>query len=143
MEWYGQAFSYLQKNLDRYGDGRVLAVQADITREDAAPELWNLNAVISNPPYIEASELPLLQKEVQAEPATALDGGSDGLDFYRAIAQIWLPRLKSGGIVAVEIGETQAEKVSALFRGAGLSRIQIRPDFNGFDRVVSGVYRRE
>ena len=51
--------------------------------------------------------------------------------------------MKSGGIVAVEIGETQAEKVSALFRGAGLSRIQIRPDFNGFDRVVSGVYRGE
>ncbi|MFR1804495.1 MAG: peptide chain release factor N(5)-glutamine methyltransferase, partial [Faecalispora jeddahensis] len=92
---------------------------------------------------IEASELPLLQKEVQAEPATALDGGSDGLDFYRAIAQVWLPRLKPGGIAAVEIGETQAEQVSALFRGVGLARIQVHQDFNGFDRVVSGVYRGE
>lgn len=143
LEWYEQAFSYLQKNLGRYGDGRVSAVQADITQADAAPELRNLNAVISNPPYIEASELPLLQKEVQAEPATALDGGSDGLDFYRAIAQVWLPRLKPGGIAAVEIGETQAEQVSALFRGVGLARIQVHQDFNGFDRVVSGVYRGE
>ncbi|WP_283610285.1 peptide chain release factor N(5)-glutamine methyltransferase [Faecalispora anaeroviscerum] len=142
VEWYEQAFSYLNENLSRYGEDRISAVQADITQEDAAPELTNLSAVISNPPYIDSAELPQLQKEVQAEPATALDGGGDGLDFYRAIANIWLPRLRPGGIAAVEIGEKQAEQVSALFRQAGLLRIRVHQDFNGFDRVVSGVYQR-
>lgn len=141
LEWYEQAYSYLQKNLEQYGEQRVTAVRADITQVDSAPELTNLSAIVSNPPYIDSAELPLLQKEVQAEPLTALDGGSDGLDFYRSIASVWFPRLKQGGIVAVEIGETQAEAVSALFRKAGLMRLQVHQDFNGFDRVVSGVYR--
>lgn len=143
VEWYEQAFSYLEKNLSSYGEGRISAVQADITKADAAPELRSLNAVISNPPYIDSAELPQLQKEVQAEPPTALDGGSDGLDFYRAIADFWLPRLKPGGIAAVEIGETQAEQVRALLSRAGLTHVQVHQDFNGFDRVVSGVYRGE
>lgn len=141
LEWYEQAYSYLQRNLKQYGEERVTAVRADITQGDSAPELVDLNAIVSNPPYIDSAELPLLQKEVQAEPPTALDGGSDGLDFYRSIASVWFPRLKQGGIVAVEIGETQAEAVSALFRKSGLMRLQVHQDFNGFDRVVSGVYR--
>lgn len=95
--------------------------------------------MVSNPPYVEAGAIAGLQKEVQREPRTALDGGEDGLVFYRAIAQLWVPRLKPGGVAAVEIGEEQAQAVTELFRDAGVREIEVRKDFNGLDRVVAGV----
>lgn len=141
VEWYEQALSYLKENLNRYGGTGIRALRADITCQDTAQDLTGLSAVVSNPPYIDSAELPGLQQEVRREPPTALDGGADGLDFYRAIADLWIPRLRPGGAVAVEIGETQANAVSQLFRRAGLYRIRVQQDFNGLDRVVTGIYR--
>lgn len=141
VEWYEPAFEYLQKNLHRFGDERISAIRADITQSDAAADIGPLSAVVSNPPYIVSEEISSLQHEVRREPSSALDGGQDGLDFYRAIARNWLPRLRPGGIAAVEIGETQGQSVSELFLEAGLSHIRVQKDFNGFDRVVSGVYQ--
>lgn len=141
VEWYEQALSYLKENLNRYGGTGIRALQADITCQDTAQNLTGLSAVVSNPPYIDSAELPGLQQEVRREPPTALDGGADGLDFYRAIADLWIPRLRPGGAAAVEIGETQANAVSQLFRRAGLYRIRVQQDFNGLDRVVTGIYR--
>ena len=83
--------------------------------------------------------MPSLQKEIQYEPRAALDGGGDGLVFYRAIAAHWVPCLARGGVCAVEIGEDQAQAVSELFRQAGLSQVEVTKDFNGFDRVVTAV----
>ena len=91
-----------------------------------------------NPPYIEPGELPALQPEVQKEPSLALDGGADGLLFYRAIANLWAPLVRPGGVVAVEIGETQGAAVAELFTKAGLEDIQVAQDWSGLDRVVSG-----
>lgn len=141
VEWYEQALSYLKENLNRYGGTGIRALRADITCQDTAQDLTGLSAVVSNPPYIDSAELPGLQQEVRREPPTALDGGADGLDFYRAIADLWIPRLRPGGAAAVEIGETQANAVSQLFRRAGLYRIRVQQDFNGLDRVVTGIYR--
>lgn len=141
VEWYEQAFSYLKQNLSLYGGTGICALRADVTRQDAAWDLAGLSAVVSNPPYIDSAKLPDLQQEVRREPPTALDGGTDGLDFYRVIANLWIPRLRLGGIVAVEIGETQAAEVSELFRQAGVYRIRVQKDFNGLDRVVAGIYR--
>lgn len=141
VEWYEQAFSYLKENLNRYGGTGICSLRADVTRQDTAQDLTGLSAVVSNPPYIDSAELPDLQQEVRREPPTALDGGADGLDFYRAIANLWIPRLRPGGVVAVEIGETQAAAVSELFRRAGVYRIRVQQDFNGLDRVVAGIYR--
>lgn len=138
-ELFDEAYSYLTANIKETGLQNVESVQLDVLSPRSAERFHNLDAILSNPPYVCADELPVLQREVQREPATALDGGADGLVFYRAIAEHWLPRLKPGGIAAVEIGESQALDVSALFESAGLTQISVHRDFNGLNRVVSGI----
>ena len=71
---------------------------------------------------------------------SALDGGNDGLDFYRVILTKWSRKLKPGGSMAVEIGIGQAEAVSALFQQAGFQDIAISPDLAGIPRTVSGIF---
>ena len=93
------------------------------------------DVILSNPPYIATADLPALQREVQNEPAMALDGGEDGLVFYRAIAEKWLPYLQTGALIGVECGETQAQSIAELFEDQGFS-CEICKDFNGFDRFV-------
>ena len=137
VEKYQDALSYLRRNIERTGFPDVQAVRLDVLDPQAADGFSGLDAVVSNPPYVCAGEIGTLQPEVRREPREALDGGDDGLAFYRAIAKIWLPKLKPGGIAAVEIGEGQAENVKKLF-AAELDDIRVYRDFNGFDRVVSG-----
>jgi protein-(glutamine-N5) methyltransferase, release factor-specific len=139
VEFYAEAYAYLTENIQRTGLQNVEPVRLDVLDAQSAQRFSGLDGIVSNPPYVCAGELPALQREVRREPPTALDGGEDGLLFYRAIAQYWLPRLKPGGFVAVEIGEGQAEEVSSLFRAAGVSKIRVEPDFNGIGRVVSGM----
>ena len=96
------------------------------------------DVILSNPPYIESAEIPLLQKEVQKEPLMALDGGEDGYDFYRALARKWLPFCK--GAIAVECGEGQTETIENLFT-AECARVYSENDFNGIGRMVVGTER--
>ncbi len=135
-----KALPYLEKNLERYGQGRVTALAGDVlSRETAAAFApGSLDFLASNPPYIATEEIPTLQPEVQREPALALDGGPDGLVFYRAITELWLPLVRPGGVVAVEIGETQGAQVADLFTQAGLKNVTVTQDWSGLDRVVSG-----
>lgn len=132
------AFSYLEKNIARYGAGRVRAVMGDVLLGPEALPLPPADAVVSNPPYICSSEMPSLQIEVRKEPKMALDGGEDGLTFYRAIAQKWLGLLKPGGAAAVEIGNGQGPAVTALLEQNGVSRLSYCQDLTGADRVVAG-----
>ncbi len=97
------------------------------------------NAIISNPPYIPTAEIKSLQAEVQTEPIIALDGGSDGLNFYRQIITAAPNYLTSGGFCAVEIGSTQANAVKNIFTAAGFTEIEILQDLAGLDRVVIAV----
>jgi release factor glutamine methyltransferase len=93
--------------------------------------------ILSNPPYIESAECLTLQEEVLREPAMALDGGADGLDFYRRIAAEAHTHLKPGGMLAMEIGCRQAEAVAALLKAAGAYRsIAVVKDLYGLDRIV-------
>ena len=133
------AAQYAAKNIETYGDGAVRLVMGDVLSSTFADELVEspLDFILSNPPYIASRELPTLQAEVQQEPALALDGGEDGLIFYRAILAHWAPKLRPGGILAVEIGEDQGESVPALFEAAGFSA-RVEKDFAGLDRVVFG-----
>ncbi len=97
------------------------------------------DVILSNPPYIASEEIPGLDPEVKDfDPITALDGGPDGLEPYRAILGGLRPFLAPGGLVAVEIGWTQAAAVSALFEAAGLRAITVTQDLGGRDRVVTG-----
>lgn len=137
VEKYAGALRWLRRNIERTGFSGVAAEELDVLDPASAERFCGLDAVVSNPPYVRAEEIGGLQPEVRREPHEALDGGNDGLVFYRAIAEIWLPKLKPGGVAAVEIGEGQAEDVKRLFGGV-LGDLRVYRDFNGFDRVVSG-----
>ena len=98
-----------------------------------------LDVVVSNPPYIESAVIPSLDREVREhDPASALDGGADGLDCYRSLAADLTRLLAPGGIAAFEIGKGQDEDVSGLMRAAGLAGVSVRPDLAGIARVVIG-----
>jgi len=108
------------------GDGR-----AGLPGEEA------FDLVLSNPPYIPTGDLPALQTEVREhDPALALDGGADGLEFYRALAKLALPRLKPTGRLMLEVGDGQAEAVAALLAEAGWGECELLPDLNNVLRIV-------
>ena len=95
--------------------------------------------IVSNPPYIETIRLNNLMPDVRDfEPRCALDGGIDGLDFYRRIVLGALDYLKEGGGLVLEIGETQAKTVSRLLSAEDkYEAIKVTQDAGGYDRVVS------
>lgn len=96
------------------------------------------NAVVSNPPYIPTRELETLQAEVQSEPKLALDGGSDGLNFYRRIISDAPNFLASGGLLAVEVGFNQSTAVKNLIVANGnFERVETLKDLANIDRVVA------
>ncbi len=102
-------------------------------------EAKSFDLIASNPPYIKTDEIEALQTEVGYEPKTALDGGADGLDFYRAIVKRWTPLLKSGGAMAFELGEGQAEYVGGLMADHGYINIKTAKDLGGTDRAIIGI----
>ena len=93
--------------------------------------------ICSNPPYIKKSELSALAPEVAAEPALALDGGVDGLDFYRRIFNQAASFLEQPGFVVLEIGWDQAGDVRRLGEEAGFTWLETVKDYGGHDRVVA------
>lgn len=98
--------------------------------------------LISNPPYIESEVIPTLMEEVRChEPQGALDGGSDGLDFYRRISLEAKPYLYRGARIFLEIGCNQAEAVSGILEKEGYQDIEVVKDFAGLDRVVKCSFR--
>ena len=135
LEKSPQAFAYLQQNVARYPQLAVTPETADILC-DAKRYTETVDAIVSNPPYIPTLHLAGLQREVQHEPSMALDGGADGLEFYRVIAAQWCEKLRKGGFVAVEIGIGQAQDVMALFSEAGLVNVQTFSDFAGIERII-------
>ena len=96
------------------------------------------DAIISNPPYIPTAEIKNLQAEVKTEPATALDGGEDGLNFYRKIISASPEFLVENGFLAFEIGSTQAEGVKKIFAENNFCDIEIFQDLAGLDRAIAG-----
>jgi release factor glutamine methyltransferase len=96
--------------------------------------------VVSNPPYIERDTIRSLPVEVSVyEPKAALDGGIDGLDFYRQIAQVFKNIHKPGAILSVEIGCTQRDAVKEIFEELKIfKKIECDRDLSGNDRVITG-----
>ena len=94
--------------------------------------------IVSNPPYIETEVIKTLSKEVQNEPHIALDGGEDGLYFYRKISKEAFDFLKQDGYLAFEIGYNQREAVENLLRENGYKNIYSKKDLGGNDRIVIG-----
>lgn len=99
-----------------------------------------LDCIVSNPPYIESEVISGLMEDVRAyEPTIALDGGADGLVFYRRIADKGRDILKKGGLIAFEIGYNQAESVSSILKDKGYTNIEVTKDIAGNDRVVTAI----
>lgn len=94
------------------------------------------DAIVSNPPYIPSAEIAGLPREVRAEPKIALDGGADGLDFYRRLVHESAALLKDGGFLAVECGDTQAGAVAEMAVTGGFGRTEIVHDLADKERVV-------
>lgn len=127
------ALAVARANAARHG-ASVAFVRSDLftSLEDA----W-YDRIVSNPPYIRAGDLETLQAEVRREPTLALDGGADGLDFYRRIAEALPAHLTKGGALLLEVGDGQAADVVALLRGH-FKEISTLRDLAGLERVVVG-----
>ena len=121
-------------------NAELLGIKADFLKSDLYEKVTGkFDLLVSNPPYIERAIIPTLMEEVREyDPYIALDGGEDGLDFYRRIIGGAQDYLKRGGQILMEIGSGQAQAVSELLREAGFKEIDVCRDFAGLDRVVSG-----
>lgn len=114
---------------------QICFVSGDLMKMD-----WQgpYHLIVSNPPYIESESLLKCMPEVQQyEPVQALDGGRDGLDYYRFIVPMAWEKLEENGLLILEIGHTQAQAVVALIEGCSRYQdIQVFQDYSGYDRVV-------
>lgn len=112
-------------------------------------DLWEplaglrFDLIVSNPPYIPSAECGALQAEVLREPRMALDGGPDGLAFYRRIAQGAAAHLNPGGWLLLEVGQGEAADVCCLLTAAGLADAAVRRDIYGVARMVGACQRRD
>ena len=125
----------LKNRLSRY----IVCMDVD-ARENPPMLLGKFDMIVCNPPYVPTAEIPLLDASVRDfEPHLALDGGNDGLDFYRSITEKWRVILKDRGCMLFEVGEGQAESVKKMMEQNGFAAVQIFPDTAGTSRVVAGI----
>ena len=119
--------------------GRVIPMTVNaLERPDRA--LGEFHCIVSNPPYIPHGDIPGLDHSVKDyEPHLALDGGEDGLDFYRAISEKWKAALAPGGRLYFEVGIGQSDAVLRIMRAQGFGDIQVVKDHNDIPRVVFGT----
>ena len=120
-------------------NARVTCIRADALQPpDGA--LWDFDVIACNPPYIPTGDIAGLDKSVRDyEPRTALDGGADGLDFYRAVSARWAKALRLGGSLLFEVGIGQAADVESLMKAQGFSDVRSTQDTQGIWRVTEGV----
>ncbi len=135
LELSDQAFQYLKKNIKKNAAANVTPLHQNVLTPNGLP---SADLILSNPPYIPTGDLAGLPSDVRQEPVMALDGGADGLSFYKEILRLYFNLLKPGGWLAVEIGYNQGTKVAQLFQNNHYCKIQMRKDFGGNNRVVFG-----
>lgn len=129
-----------RKNIKNHQvEDRVLLFLGDLWSPFKERNIGNFDVVVSNPPYIPTGQLRLLPDDVKSEPQIALNGGNDGLEFYRRIIFKTPKFLRPGGTIIFEIGWNQADDVKDLLRKMRFRNIKVIKDYAGFDRVVSAV----
>lgn len=133
FELYDNALSFAKKNLEAMSLENVQIIKHDVLNKYDG-NILSADIIVSNPPYIESSEICGLQSEVLREPLTALDGGEDGLVFYRAIYENWSERLNKNGYFAFECGEKQTKDIMKLAPDC-FESIAYK-DIYGNDRIV-------
>ncbi len=136
IEKYDEAFSYLKRNIEHNHTDNVIPIKGDLFDKNVlsgiVPDL-----IVSNPPYIKKDDLIVLQTEVLHEPVTALDGGTDGYDFYRFLCGYWFGEyLTENSAMMVECAEDQGDYISSMFL-CYTDDSSIHYDFNNLQRIVT------
>lgn len=128
----------IKKNCILHGVDNVSIVPADVLSYEARRDIAPADVIVSNPPYIPTAEISSLQGEVLHEPLQALDGGADGMLFYRVLAEKWFPCLRDGGRMFLECAETQPEEIKKLFpmQAFAAKNCGAFDDFYGLPRFV-------
>lgn len=123
-------------------NAKELGISAQFIQSDLFESIeGRFEYIVSNPPYIRKDMIPTLMEEVRDhEPLIALDGGEDGLDFYRKITREATEHLYSGGMLFFEIGYDQGEAVKLLMEEEGYEEVTVSQDLAGLDRVVYGTF---
>lgn len=139
-----EALEISRKNIKEHGlASRIITMQADAATWPPM-SIGSFDLILSNPPYIRSCELIELDSSVRDfEPIGALDGGEDGLDFYRAIIKYWTITLRPNGQIMFEVGEGQADEVKKMLLDAGYVAVDTRLDTLGVKRVVIGRWKNE
>ena len=139
-EWSDGALKICRQNIRRNGlSGRVVPMQTD-ARQRPGKSLGEFQCIVSNPPYIPRADIETLDVSVKDyEPHLALDGGEDGLEFYRSISELWKQCLVPGGRLYFEVGIGQADAVLRIMRAQGFGDIQVVKDHHEIPRVVFGT----
>lgn len=139
-DWSDEAIRICKRNIRRNDlNNRVTCVKANAL-ERPPSSLWDFDLILCNPPYIPTGDLPGLNHSVRDfEPVTALDGGPDGLAFYRYISSNWKNALRLEGTLLYEVGIHQAQAVEQIMRENGFEQLRCIPDTAGILRVVEGV----
>jgi release factor glutamine methyltransferase len=125
-------------NIIKHGLKNVITVKGDIFNYDFGNQKYTI--VVSNPPYIKRDTICILPEEVSVyEPRLALDGGTDGLDYYRHIVRVFEKIHEKDAILSVEIGYDQKDSVIQIFKNSNIFKtIECDRDLGGNDRVVTG-----
>ena len=133
-----KALAVAKKNAEKHLGGNVRLLQSDLLTEVHEKRF---SLLLSNPPYIVSRVIPGLEREVsEYEPKMALDGGEDGLLFYRRIAKEAKKVLLPGARLYLEIGYDQGESVKDIFQKEGYEAVEVFPDLSGNPRVVRGIF---
>lgn len=136
VEKFEEAARYIKQNIELNEAYNTLLLMGDVLEGEGSGEY---DLIVSNPPYIAKTELSLMNEETKFEPETALLCEGDGLKFYRVIAEKYKASLKNGGMLAFEVGFSQAQSVCDILKQNGYSDIRTVKDYNGTDRVVCAV----
>ncbi len=136
VDLFPKTLEVARENAESNGVGdRLGFLEADVLSPAFMNELGTFDAILSNPPYIETEQLSLLEPELAFEPNAALDGGDDGLNFYRVIISEYEKFLSPTGFMLLEIGCDQAKAVSTIAAHNGF-RCEVYKDYGGNDRVA-------
>lgn len=133
-----EAIGYFRQNVEMNGS-QVKIIEGDVLDTATLDLLPEADIITCNPPYLSDEDMRSLQKEVSFEPAMALYGGEDGLDFYRAVTRLWKTKLAEGGMLIYEIGLGREDEVMAAMIQHGFKNVRCVKDYGGIFRCVWGI----